>query len=79
LGRPWSRGALDIEGVEEAMRMSVTSLMSVSSWTSALRPLRNRLSSLDEESLEGSFEAIDEESGPRGRVGRRSGCAGRRG
>src|SRR5207248_8056159 len=49
-----------------ATRMSVTSLMSVSSWTSKLRPLRNRLSSLDEESLEGLLKPSMRETGPPG-------------
>src|SRR2546429_299635 len=46
--------------------MSVTSLMSVSSWTSKLRPLRNRLSSLDEESLDGLLKPSMRETGPPG-------------
>src|SRR2546421_4463333 len=49
-----------------ATRMSVTSLMSVSSWTSTLSPLRKKLSSLDEESLDGLLKPSMRETGPPG-------------
>src|SRR5256885_585988 len=46
--------------------MEVASLMSVSSRTVTLRPLRNRLSSLDEVSLEGLLKPSMRETGPPG-------------